>query len=102
MMNCIGTVPHEWGMNVLHLWGAKAVSDKMKQPINQIHRAHVTILSQGYWKMEAERLSVVNHSTEWAMYWKEEFEASKERGVAQADLVVSKLSIAIEFPSRIG
>ena len=102
MMNCIGTVPHEWGMNVLHLWGAKAVSGKMKQPINQSHRAHVTILSQGDWKMEAERLSVVNHSTEWAMYWKEEFEASKERGVAQADLVVSKLSIAIEFPSRIG
>ncbi|ELX68062.1 hypothetical protein [Prevotella nigrescens] len=33
MMNCIGTVPHEWGMNVLHLWGAKAVSGKMKQPI---------------------------------------------------------------------
>ena len=32
----------------------------------------------------------------------QEFEASKERGVAQADLVVSKLSIAIEFPSRIG
>ncbi|MBF1455788.1 MAG: hypothetical protein HXN56_00065 [Prevotella nigrescens] len=55
MMNCIGTVPHEWGMNVLHLWGAKAVSGKLKQPINQIHRAHVIILSQGDWKMEAER-----------------------------------------------
>ena len=50
----------------------------------------------------SREVKFVNHSTEWAMCWKEKFEASKERGVAQADLVVSKLSIAIEFPSRIG
>jgi len=33
-------------------------------------------------------LYVVNHHTEGPIYWKEELEALKERGVTQIDLVV--------------
>ena len=34
-------------------------------------------------------LSIVNHPTEEVIYWHEEFEELKERGVTQIDLVVS-------------
>ena len=41
-------------------------------------------------------LSVVNHPTEGVIYWKEELEALKERGVTQIDLVVSDALQGIE------
>ena len=41
-------------------------------------------------------LSVVIHPTEGVIYWKEELEALKERGVTQIDLVVSDALQGIE------
>ena len=43
-----------------------------------------------------EMLSVVNRPTEEMMYWKEELEALKERGVTQIDLMVSDALQGIE------
>lgn len=43
-----------------------------------------------------EVLSVVNHPTEGAVYWKEELEALKERGGEQIDLVISDALQGIE------
>ena len=43
-----------------------------------------------------EVLSIVNHPTEGAICWKGEFEALKERGVTQIDIVTSNALQGIE------